>query len=95
VQCAASDQLAVVGLGDPELLHVFVEHDEVFAEQDALLHERFDEPLDAADVGRARAPHRVPAHVHPAFRTRLTKTKEIRRKRHGSGGEKPIRRESP
>ena len=47
VQGAAADRGRHRRLGDAELLHRLVEHDEVLAEEDASLHERFDELLDA------------------------------------------------
>ena len=55
----ASDERTVIGLGDAELLHRLVEHHAVFAEQDAVLHERLDERLDRGHVGGAGAAHRV------------------------------------
>ena len=61
VQSAAADDVAAVVVdGDGELLHRLEEHDELLAEQDALLHERLDECVDAAHVGRARLPHAEP-----------------------------------
>jgi hypothetical protein len=58
VQGAASDGRSVLVFRDAEFLHRFVEDHEVFAEQDALLHERLDEPLDEGDVGCSGPAHR-------------------------------------
>ena len=55
VQGAAADQRAGLVLGDDELLHGLVEHDEVLAEQDPPLHVRLQQVADAAHVG-ASAP---------------------------------------
>ena len=62
VQGAAADQPAVLVLGDEELLHRLVEHDEVLAEQDPALHERLEQVLDAAHVGRPRRAYRELTH---------------------------------
>ena len=63
VQGAAADQPAVLVLGDEELLHRLVEHDEVLAEQDPPLHERLEQRLDAAHVRASRRTHRELTHA--------------------------------
>ena len=55
VQGAASDERAVGGLGDAELLHRLVEDDRSLPSRMRSLHERLDELLDARDVA-VRAP---------------------------------------
>ncbi|EYT60219.1 hypothetical protein D514_0104295 [Microbacterium sp. UCD-TDU] len=78
VQGAASDQHPV-GLRDDELLHGAVQHRQVFAEQDALLHERLQQVTDADDVGAARRPDDVLAHItslEPVALRHLCRTQE-------------------
>src|SRR5690606_31456523 len=57
VQRAASENGAVVGLSDTELLDRLEQHDSVFAEEDAPLHERLHELADRPDVCGAGTPN--------------------------------------
>ncbi|GAB3595803.1 hypothetical protein GCM10027408_02790 [Microbacterium tumbae] len=68
MQGTASDELSIA-LRHDELLRRAVQHGEVLAEQDASLHHRLQEAMDAEDVGAARGADRVTHAVQPRTRT--------------------------
>ena len=64
-RAAPDDATCLIVDRNAKLLHRLEEHDEIFTEQDALLHERLDEVFDVAYVTRARTPHVETRTRHP------------------------------